>query len=774
MREYINKLQNNPIDLALEFKKLENSIFNAADMSDYNIESNEMLVSWKRMNLKSRLGFNQITLQYERGESWEFPDVYPHDFETNLTLKTLKDNMFKIRIDLNSYKCKLKENLSIIKQEFDALENNWNKIVDDNNINFENEKYSIVICKNPFNIKIIDKNNNLITKTFNERDSYSLMTNEPTPLSFVRRAEDLKKILAFTLQLSPNEKIYGLGESFTRLNKRGQKFDLWTIDAHGCQSKQMYKPIPFFISSNGYGVYIDTTAPITMDIGNTYDEANTMYIGDDSLDIYFFLGTPKEILSSYTELTGRSPMPPLWSFGLWMSRITYDSEEQVRNVAKKLREERIPADVIHLDTGWFEDDWKCDYEFSKNRFNDPKQMIKDLNNEGFKISLWQLPYFTPTNKYFNELLNNNLVIRDCDFGLPTQDAILDFSNPLASEWYKEKIGNLIRDGVSAIKVDFGEAAPIQGIYNSGASGWFEHNLYPLRYNEVVYNATKEASSESDVLIWARSAWAGSQRYPIHWGGDVENTNSGMAASLRAGLSLGLCGFSFWSHDIGGFVKKSEKELYNRWVAFGAMTSHSRCHGLPPKEPWEFGNDFTDKFRDGIEMKYKLMLYIYSEAVKASKAGYPMMRTLFFEYPDDLTTWYIEDQYMLGENLLVAPLFETNKDEREVYLPKGKWIDYQSKKEYIGEKWHKIKSGQIPILIFIKEGTIIPEVEVAQSTDRINWNNIKIDINYNSNHEAILDIFMPSGIKIYEKINKLSLVDDLKNINKKYSIKITKK
>ena len=245
-------------------------------------------------------------------------------------------------------------------------------------------------------------------------------------------------------------------------------------------------------------------------------------------------------------------------------------------------------------------------------------MIADLKKQGFHISLWQLPYFVPKNNLFNEIIEKGLYVKDANGNPPYEDATLDFSNPATVAWYQEKIAGLLKMGVGAIKVDFGEAAPQSGVYASGKTGFYEHNLYPLRYNKAVADITKQISGEN--IIWARSAWAGSQRYPLHWGGDAECTDNAMQSELRGGLSFGLSGFSFWSHDIGGFIEKSPEDLYRRWLPFGMLTSHSRCHGTPPKEPWEYGTAFNDYFRSVVELKYRLMPYIYAQAINCTETG----------------------------------------------------------------------------------------------------------------------------------------------------------
>ena len=470
-------------------------------------------------------------------------------------------------------------------------------------------------------------------------------------------------------------------------------------DPNGTQNETMYKPIPFFLSSRGYGVFMHTSSPITADVGKYFTPVNALQIGDDDLDLFVFLGEPKEIIDEYTDLTGKASMPPLWSFGFWMSRITYLSEDEVRGVADSLRHYEIPSDVIHLDTGWFGVDWRSDYTFSEERFDDPAQMIADLKDRGLHVSLWQLPYFTPQNDLFPEIVNNGYAVKDHEGDLPYEDAVLDFSNPDAVDWCQGKIERLLEMGVGAIKVDFGEAAPYDGQYHSGRAGFYEHNLYPLRYNKVVANITEAVNGNG--FIWARSAWAGSQRYPVHWGGDAASTNTAMAATLRGGLSLGLSGFSFWSHDIGGFVESASENLYRRWTPFGMLSSHVRSHGAPPTEPWLYSDAVLQDFRQADNLCYRLMPYIYAQAKQATQTGLPDGARAVHRIPGR-PAWQIDDQYLFGSDILVAPLFE-DQSARAVYLPEGSWIDYQTGEVY-EEGWHTIAAGAIPVVMLVKEGT----------------------------------------------------------------------
>jgi alpha-D-xyloside xylohydrolase len=338
--------------------------------------------------------------------------------------------------------------------------------------------------------------------------------------------------------------------------------------------------------------------------------------------------------------------------------------------------------------------------------------------------LWQLPYFVPKNKLFPEIIEKELFVKNDKGNLPTEDAILDFTNPEAVKWYQDKLRGLLEMGVGTIKVDFGEAAPAKGVYHNGRTGFYEHNLYPLRYNKAVADITKEVTGEQ--IMWARSTWAGSQRWPLHWGGDPANTNSAMAATIRGGLSIGLSGFSFWSHDIGGFVLKTPEEIYRRWLPFGLLSSHSRAHGAPPKEPWKYGEDFTEAFRKAVNMRYRLMPYIYAQAKHSVENGLPMLRALFVEYPDDPGAWLVDDQYLFGSDILVAPMLENTKS-RDVYLPGNhKWIDYQTGKTY-APGWNRIEAGEIPVVMLVRDGAAIPHINLAQSTMQMDWSELELKV-----------------------------------------------
>ncbi len=725
------KLLNAPIDISGDFKDFTNTYYLADSLSKFDPATASGELTYKRYNYNTRQAFDNMLGVLSPAKANEFPSTeYAASPSLPFSIQFVSDRTLRIKASSGLQVKPNEESLMLVNGKAAIDTKSWKYSKVQGGHRYTSAYGSVTILVHPWHVELRDASGKLLTKTIHHVDNADSTYTPVLPFSYVRRASDYSRSMAAAFSLSPGEKIFGCGESFTAFDKRGQKVVLWADDANGVQNETMYKPIPFFMSSRGYGMFMHTSSPITCDFGKYFSAVNSLMIGDDELDLFVFLGEPKNILNEYTNLTGKASMPPLWSFGFWMSRITYFSEKDGRDVAEKLRKNNVPADVIHYDTGWFTTDWRTDYKFAPDRFKDPAKLLSDLKKDGFHVSLWQLPYFTPKNVLFKELVDKNLVVKDGKGNLPYEDAVLDFSNPTTVKWYQDKIAGLLKLGVGAIKVDFGEAAPANGIYHSGRTGFYEHNLYPLRYNKAVADITKQVNGEN--IIWARSTWAGSQRYPLHWGGDAANTNTAMAAELRAGLSFGLSGFSFWSHDIGGFVLKSPEDLYARWAAFGFLSSHTRSHGAPPKEPWEYSAQFLNTFRKTDEMRYKLMPYIYAQAKDCTERGLPMVRALFVEYPNDPGAWLVDDQYMFGSDMLVAPLFE-NVTERNVYLPTGKWIDYQSGEVY-ASGWHKLKAGEVRAVILVRDGAAIPHIKLAQSTAQMDWSTLSL-VTYSSTGES---------------------------------------
>ncbi|MCR5469368.1 MAG: alpha-xylosidase [Prevotella sp.] len=720
--QYLQCMQK---DMSTDFSDLSNTYFLADSLVSFDAAKGEGLVQWKRYRMTPRQAFNLNGYWPVRMQMLDFPDAaYDNDPNLKLSIEFISPRTARIRMFTTP----------IVPAEKDADDvmfcdqfkhrqpgQAWKVSQGANTISYRSDYGSIEIQKYPWRLIIKDAKGKILTQTRHSIDNDSSQV-KLLPFSFIKRGSDNSRSVNPVFTLAPGERIYGCGESFTSLNKVGQKVHLSVTDPQGPETDGQYKPVPFFFSNRGYGVFMHTSAPVTCDFGASYIGADRLFMADEQMDFFVFLGEPKDILDAYTDITGKSPMLPLWSFGTWMSRITYFSQQEGLEIARQLRAHKIPSDVIHFDTGWFGVDWQCDYQFAKDRFENPEAMLQQLSKDGFHTCLWQLPYFTPKNRFFPEIIEKGLHVVNATGGMPYEDAVLDFSNPETVSWYQGKIAGLLKQGVSTIKCDFGEAAPYNGFYHSGKGGLYEHNLYPLRYNKALWEAV-EQQYPGNGIIWARSAWAGSQRYALHWGGDAATTNTGLLGDLRGGLSFGLSGFSFWSHDMGGFVTASPEDIYRRWLPFGFLSSHTRAHGAPPTEPWLISESFTKAFRECAEMKYKLMPYVYAQAKDCSERGLPMVRALLVEFPQDPGAWLVEDEYMFGSQMLVAPLMESG-NERMVYLPKGKWIDYQSGAVYDGG-YQTIKAGRIPAVILVRDGSLIPHAPLAQRTDQINWEKVEL-------------------------------------------------
>ncbi len=716
----VQYLQCMPKDQSGDFSDLSNTYFLADSLASFDGTKGEGLLNWKRYRMTPRQAFNLNGYWPVRMQMLDFPDTqYDNDPNLSFRIDFVSPRCIRIRMATSPVEAPRKDEESLMLAGPVPTTSAWQMKSDGKNIAYTTDYGTVEIQKYPWRIVLKDKNGKVMTQTRHIIDNDSSQV-KLLPFSFIKRGSDNSRSVNPVLTIAPGERIYGCGESFGALNKVGQKVQIIVTDPQGPETDGQYKPVPFYFSNRGYGIFMHTSAPVTADFGASYIGAQRLFMADEQIDFFVFFGSPKDILNEYTNITGKSPMLPLWTFGTWMSRITYFSQEEGLEIARQLRQNKIPSDVIHFDTGWFGVDWQCDYEFAKDRFKDPKGMLDQLKRDGFHTCLWQLPYFTPKNRFFRELVDGGMAVKNAAGSLPYEDAVLDLSNPKTVKWYQDKIANLIRLGVGAIKCDFGEAAPYDGFYYSGRGGLYEHNLYPVRYNKALFEAVKANSGEG--VIWARSAWAGSQRYPLHWGGDAATTNTGMLGDLRGGLSFGLSGFSFWSHDMGGFVTASPEDIYRRWLPFGFLSSHTRAHGAPPTEPWLISESFTKAFRQAAEMKYKLMPYVYAQAKDCSERGLPMVRALLVEFPEDPGAWLVEDEYMFGSQILVAPLLESG-DSRTCYLPKGKWIDYQTGKVYEGG-YQTIKVGEIPAVILVRDGSLIPHVPLAQRTDQIQWDKVE--------------------------------------------------
>ncbi len=525
------------------------------------------------------------------------------------------------------------------------------------------------------------------------------------------------------LNLDVGEYAYGLGERFTSFIKNGQTVEMWNADG-GTNSEQAYKNIPFYITNKGYGVFVNDPGAVSYEVASERVSKVQFSIPGESLE-YFVIGGNdlKEVLKNYTDLTGKPALPPAWSFGLWLTTsFTTDYDEKtVTEFIEGMKKRDIPLSVFHFDCFWMEAFQWTDFEWDKKQFPDPVGMLKRLKDKDIKISVWINPYIAQKSKLFEEALENGYLLKKFNGDVWQWDlwqpgmGIVDFTNPQSRKWFSSKLKDLLEMGVDCFKTDFGERIPTDVVYHDGSNPEKMHNYYTYLYNQTVYEAIKDKKGKADALVFARSATVGSQKFPVHWGGDNSATYESMAESLRGGLSLGLSGFGFWSHDIAGFESKATPDLYKRWTAFGLLSSHSRLHGSDAyKVPWLYDEEAVDVLRFFTKLKSKLMPYIFARAAEASNSGIPVMRAMFLEF-DDPTCLYLDRQYMLGEAILVAPVF--SKDGTVTYyLPKGKWMNFITKEIVEGGEWRTEKHDYMSLPLMIRENTIIATGNVDSRPD----------------------------------------------------------
>ena len=562
------------------------------------------------------------------------------------------------------------------------------------------------------------------------------------------------------LTLQVGESVYGLGERFTPWVKNGQVVENTNKDG-GTACEQAYKSVPFYLTNRGYGVLVNEAGPVSFEVASEKTTRVQFSREGESLDYCVVAGpTQKDVLRRLTALTGRAPLPPAWSFGLWMttSFTTQYDEATATHFIDEMKRRELPLAVFHFDCFWMREFEWVNFQWDPRGFPDPQGMLARLKAKGLKISLWINPYVAQKSALFAEgaregyfIKRTNGLVWQTDLWQPGM-AIVDFTNPAATAWYQGHLRRLLAMGVDCFKTDFGERIPTEDVvYHDGSDPVEMHNLYALQYNEAVYRLLEDVRGEDEALLFARSTYASGQRYPVHWGGDCWSNFESMAESLRGGLSLTSCGFAFWSHDIGGFAgfPGPTPELYRRWLPFGMLTSHSRCHGAPPKEPWLIGAAFTDEFRRADELKYRLMPYVYAQAKDSSERGLPMLRALFIEFPEDAGSWTVEDEYLFGSQILVAPLVEAGATGRDVYLPPGQWIDYQTGKAYAAG-WHRIEAGRIPVVMLVRDGAVIPHIALAQSTMQMDWSKLDLVV-FASGDQAEGLVCLPSD-RVLRKVS----------------------
>lgn len=570
-------------------------------------------------------------------------------------------------------------------------------------------------------------------------DHFSPPRYDALPLAYCKlNGRRERATLSFECKL--NECFAGTGERFGKMDLSGQTFFLKNQDGQGVNNRRTYKNIPFYISSRMYGVFYHTTAYSKLSLAGV-STRSVEFLSDQALIDAFIIGgdTVEQITRGYRDLTGYPSMPPLWSYGVWMSRMTYFSADEVNGICDRLRKEHYPCDVIHLDTGWFKTDWLCEWKFNEERFPNPKKFVQDLLKRGFKVSLWQLPYVAEDAEQIDEARKNNYICKltkqqdseGSNFSALDYAGTIDFTSEKATNWYKGLLKNLLDMGVKCIKTDFGENIHMDAEYEN-MSPELLNNLYSLLYQKSAYEITKEVTG--DGIVWARSAWAGCQRYPLHWGGDSCSSWEGLAGSLRGGLHFGLSGFAFWSHDVPGFHTLPNfmnsvvrDDVYMRWTQFGVFSSHIRYHGTNKREPWHYPN-IAPMVKRWWKLRYKLIPYILRESEKATHSGSTIVQALIFHHPEDNNCWHIDDEYYFGDDFLVAPVMSSDNC-RDIYLPEGEWVEFFTGDRFSvsdGGRWLKdIETPLDRMPVFVRKGAVIPVYpEDVDSTDDMDMSKVK--------------------------------------------------
>ena len=518
------------------------------------------------------------------------------------------------------------------------------------------------------------------------------------------------------LGLSVGELVYGMGERFTAFTKNGQSVDIWNEDG-GTSTYQSYKNIPFYLTNRGYGVFVNHPEKVSFEVGTEQVSKVEFSVPGESMEYFLINGpTMKEVLERYTSLTGKPSLPPQWTFGLWLSTsftTNYD-EKTVMSFIDGMEERGIPLQVFHFDCFWMKDFHWSDFVWDSRVFPDPKGMLSRIKEKGLKVCVWINSYIAQESCLFAEGMEKGYFVKrkngdvwQWDMWQPGM-ALVDFTNPAACKWFQDKLEVLLDMGVDCFKTDFGERIPTENVvYYDGSDPVKMHNYYTYLYNKTVYELLQRKRGKDDAVLFARSATAGGQKFPVHWGGDCWSNYEAMAESMRGGLSLTMSGFGYWSHDIGGFEDTSTPDVYKRWAAFGLLSTHSRFHGSTSyRVPWAYDDEAVDVVRFFTKLKLSLTPYLYSSAVRTSRTGVPMMRSMVLEFENDPVCQYLDRQYMLGDSLLVAPIFN-DRGEAYYYLPEGTWTNYLTGETVEGGVWRKEHHDYMSIPLWARENTILP-------------------------------------------------------------------
>lgn len=526
------------------------------------------------------------------------------------------------------------------------------------------------------------------------------------------------------LTLAVGESVYGLGERFGPVVRNGQSVEIWNDDG-GTATEHAYKNVPFYFTTEGYGVFINHPEHVSLEVASEINTRVQFSVPGHRLEYFVIYGpTPKDILRKYTSLTGRAPQVPAWSYGLWLSTsFTTDySEATVNGFIDRMEELQLPLSVIHFDCYWMRPSRWCDFTWDPQKFTDPAGMLDRYHERGLKVCVWINPYIGQRSHLFDEGMKNGYLLKQTDGAVRQWDhwqsgmAWVDFTNPAARQWWKDELKKLLRQGVDAFKTDFGERVPTDVVWHDGSDPQRMHNYYSYLYNQAAYEAIAEERGQEEAIVFARAATAGGQAFPVHWGGDSEPTFVSMAETLRGGLSLGMSGFGYWSHDMGGFEGTPNDDVFIRWFPFGMLSSHSRLHGSHSyRVPWNYGDTAVEVARRFIALKNRLMPYLMTHARDITEAGVPLMRHTLLEYPEDRGAVHVDTQYLLGPDLLVAPVF-TESGQVDVYLPTAGWTDILSGTHLAAPGWVRQTHDLTTLPLLVRDGTVLPIGSTTDSPD----------------------------------------------------------
>jgi alpha-D-xyloside xylohydrolase len=633
---------------------------------------------------------------FSRLEKERWATLHGHMF--TVTLTSPADNV--VRVEVTHHKGRKKVGPDYVLQNADPKPLYSNDLGD--RIQFVVGRLKAVVTKEPWSLK------------FEDSVTGEPVTTSPNKALGLMQKDGADLFMREQFTLRPGEHVYGLGERFQAFARNGQSVDMWNDDCGTCSDKG-YKDVPFFLTSQGYGVFVNSSARVSFEIGTEQVMRAQFAVPGEDLDYFLIYGpSPKEVLTRYGALTGRPALPPAWSFGLWLttSFVTNYDEATVMGFVDGMRQRDLPLHVFHFDCFWMKGHHWVNFKWDEDVFPDPEGMLGRLKEKGLRICVWINPYVGERSHLFDEGMAGGYLLSHPNgdiYQVPTWQAgmgIVDFTNPKATAWYQSELRKLLAQGVDCFKTDFGELIPTDVVYHNGADPTRMHNYYTYLYNKAVFDVLTEQRGVGEALVFARSATATCQQFPVHWGGDCYGTFESMAESLRGGLSLALSGFGFWSHDIGGFEHTAPPGVYKRWIGFGLLSSHSRLHGNSSyRVPWLYDDEAVDVLRQFTQLKCRLMPYLMGVAVTAHESSVPMMRAMILQYPDDPACRTLDRQYCLGDALLVAPVFHDSR--AEYYLPDGEWTHLLTGEVRKGGRWFVEELDFFSLPLWVAPNAIVP-------------------------------------------------------------------